>query len=129
VERGVQRPRRSRAPAPAAAAPLTTPPWHLARHQEEAVAELGRELRRRAGERHRVRNVLARHYRGREEGRRLVVGGDLVQLGHVVHDPVHLLHQLVHLALAHGQLRQARDVEHLLATNAHALSHSRSSPA
>jgi hypothetical protein len=58
-----------------------------------------------------------------------MIGGNLVELGDVVHDPVQLLHQAIDLVVAYGQLGQAGHVQHLVASDAHALSHSRSRPA
>ena len=57
------------------------------------------------------------------------IAGYLLELGHVVHDSVELLHQPIELGFLDGQLGQPSHVTHFLATNAHALSISRSSPA
>ena len=64
---------------------------------------------------------------GQEERGRCVA--DLVELGDEVDDPVELTDHPVQVGLAHGQLRQLGHVEHVVAADAHALSHSRSSPA
>ena len=58
-----------------------------------------------------------------------MIGGYLVELGDVVHDPVHLLHQPIDLVITHGKLGQPGHVEHFVAPDTHALSHSRSRPA
>ena len=64
-----------------------------------------------------------------QERLRHVVGGHLVELGDVVHDAIHLVHQPVQLALSHRELRQPGHVQDLVPSDAHALSHSRSRPA
>ena len=57
------------------------------------------------------------------------IGRHLVELRHVVHDPVHLRHQPVEILLPHRELGELGDMQHFIAPDAHALSHSRSRPA
>jgi hypothetical protein len=103
----------------------------VARDQEEAVGELGRERRGRPRERHRARDVLPqRHLLGaRQEDVGRAVGRDLLELRDVVHDAIELVHQPGQVFLFDRQLRQLRHVDHVVPADAHALSHSRSRPA
>jgi hypothetical protein len=99
--------------------------------EEEAVDELGRERRWRTRQRHRAGDVLAQGdlRRAGQERRHRGIARNPVELGHVVDDAIELIHQAGQVFLLHGQLRQAGDVQDFIATDAHALSHSRSRPA
>src|SRR5437879_1469624 len=100
-------------------------------HQEEAVSEgrgeLGRSEREGPGlhfvgaEPHRIR---ARHERLHRLTRRY-----RVDLGDVLEDPGHLLGQERQCVVAYVELREPRDPPDFVMRDAHALSHSRSSPA
>jgi hypothetical protein len=110
-------------------------------NQEEPFRELGRELGRRPRQRDGAGHVVPQRDLRRAGKKRVVrvgsarlrvgrrLGGQPVELGDVVHDPVELVHETREVLVADRQLGQPRHVEHVLAADAHALSHSRSSPA
>src|SRR5690348_5973534 len=76
-------------------------------------------------------DIFSELYAGRTWQERVcnLIRRNLVELCHVVDDPVQLFYQTVHLPVCDGQLRQLRGVQHVIPTDRHALSHSRSSPA
>ena len=102
-----------------ARADALTPLLHgaVARHQEEPVGELGRQLGGRAA---RAAPAPARPRAAatalgpREERPAGATLGDLVQLRHEVHDAVELAHQPVEVLVAHRQLGELRDVKHVV---------------
>src|SRR5216684_2657510 len=63
------------------------------------------------------------------EGSESLARGHAVDLADVLENPRHLLGQERQRVLAHLELREPRDLQDVVVCNAHALSHSRSSPA
>src|SRR5437667_4728614 len=101
------------------------------RHQEEAVLEGGRQGLRTEGEGDGLHFVdpEAQGVRAGHERLHAFARGHGVDLCDVVENARHLLGQEGQRFLTHVQLREARDLQHFVVCDAHALSHSRSSPA
>src|SRR2546426_9534991 len=101
------------------------------RHQEEAVPECRRELVGPEGERPGLHLVGAEPHgiRPRHERLHAFARRHAVDLGYIVENARHLLGEQGQRLRVHVELREPRDLQDLVMRDAHALSHSRSSPA
>src|SRR5215207_8876018 len=103
----------------------------VSRLEKKSLSELWRHGGGRKRQRYGSLNVLAQDHcvRSRHEPLGRTVGRYLIERGNVIDDSVHLVDKPAQLALTYGELGQLSHMQDIFQSYAHALSHSRSSPA